>query len=207
MLSTVCRLYDAYADANRVTLLLEVPGVPLSDTSLISNNCDTWYRGPATSNVVPLRRQGEDGRAGPRIEGAAIGVAIDATGATTASLITIPAVPGVGPVVGAGWLAAMLGNVAVGGVTGGLPGALTNAGINEKDALGLVGGVRRGGTLVSTRIPQEDAPRIEALMSRNAVNLRERSEIYHKAGWLAFAPKAATYTADRVGCERALHAR
>jgi hypothetical protein len=207
MLTTVCRLYNAYADANRVILLLEVSGVPLSDTSLISNNCDTWYRCPATSNVVPLRRPGENGRASPRIERAAIGVAIGATAATAASLITILAVPGVGPVVGAGWLAAMLGSMAVGGVTGGLLGALTNAGINEEDAQVLVEGVRRGGTLVSTRVPQEDAPRIEALMSRNAVNLRERSQIYRKAGWLAFDPNARPYTADQVRCERALHAR
>jgi hypothetical protein len=207
MLITVCRLYDAYADANRVILLLEVSGVSRSDTSLISNNCDTWYRGPATSNVVPLRRQGENSGAGPRFEGAAMGAAIGATAATAASLITIIAIPGVGPVVGAGWLAAMLGSMAVGGVTGGLLGALTNAGIDGEDAQVLVEGVRRGGTLVSTRVPQADAPRIEALMSRNAVNLRERSVIYRKAGWLAFDPNASPYTADQVRCERALHAR
>jgi hypothetical protein len=207
MLTTICRLYNIYADADRVVLLLEVSGVPLSDTSLISNNCDTWYRGPAGSNVVPLRRQGEHGSAGLRIEGAPVGAAFGATAATAASFITILALPGVGPVVGAGRLAAMLGSMAVGGLTGGLLGALTNAGINEEDAQVLVEGVRRGGTLVSTRVAQEDAPRVEAMMSRNAVNLRERSVIYRKAGWLAFDPNAAPYTADQVRCERALHAR
>ena len=207
MLTTVCRLYDAYSDANRVILLLEVSGVVLSNTSLISNNSDTWYRGPAAPNVVPLRDQDGNSNAGPRIEGAAIGAAIGATAATAASLITILAVPGVGPVVGAGWLAAMLGSMAVGGVAGGLLGALTNAGINEDEAQVLVEGVRRGGTLVTTRVPQEDVPRIEALMNRNAVNLAERSEIYRKAGWDAFDPKASPYTADQVRCERALHAR
>jgi hypothetical protein len=200
MLITVCRFYDAYDDANRVIFLLKDSGVPPSDTSLISNNCDTWYRGPATSNVVPLRRQGENSGAGPRIEGAAIG-------ATAASLITILAVPGVGPIVGAGSLAAMLGSMAVGGVTRSLLGALTNAGINEDEAQVLVEGVRRGGTLLTTRVPQQDVPRIEALMNRNAVNLSERSEIYRKAGWLAFDPSAPPYTADQVRCERALHAR
>jgi hypothetical protein len=207
MLITVCRLYDAYADANRVVFVLEVAGVPLSDTSMISNNCDTWYRGAEASNVVPLRKRDENSGAGPRIEGAAIGVAIGATAATAASLITIIAVPGVGPVVGAGWLAAMLGSMAVGGVTGGLLGVLTNAGIDEDEAQVLVEGVRRGGTLVTTRVPQEDVPPVEALMNRSAVNLAERSEIYRKAGWLAFDPNAQPYTADQVRCERALHAR
>jgi hypothetical protein len=207
MLTTVGRLYDVYSDANGVILLLEVSGVPLLETSLISNNCDTWYRGPAASNVVPLRRQRENSNAGPGIEGAAIGVAIGATAATAASLVILLAVPGVGPVVGVGWLATMLGGMAAGGASGGLLGALENAGINEKDAQVLVEGVRRGGTLVTTRVPQEDAPRIEALMSRSAVNLAERSELYRKAGWLAFDPNAPPYNADQVRCERVLHAR
>jgi hypothetical protein len=90
----------------------------------------------------------------------------------------------------------MLGSMTAGGVAGGLPGALTNAGINADEAQVLVEGVRRGGTLVSTRVPQEDVPRIEALMNRNAVKLRERSQIYRKAGWLAFDPNARPYTAD-----------
>jgi hypothetical protein len=207
MLTTIYRLYDMYVDADRVVLLLEVSGVPIADTSLISNNCDTWYRGPAGLNVAPLRRQGERGSAGLRIEGAAVGAAIGATVAIAASFVTIFAVPGVGPVVGAGWLAAMLGSMAIGGASRGLLGVLTNAGINEEDAQVLVEGVRRGGTLVSTRVAREDAPRIEALMSRNAVDLRQRSGIYRKAGWLAFDPAAAPYTADQVRCERALHAR
>jgi hypothetical protein len=203
MLTTVFRLYDGYSDANRVVLLLEASGVALSDTSLISNNCDTWYRGPSASNVVPLRKQQENSNAGREIEDAAIG----ATAATAASFVTLLAVPGVGPVVGVGWLATMLGSMAAGGVTGGLLGALTNAAINEQAAQVLVEGVRRGGTLVTTRVPQEDVPRIEALMVRNAVNLGERSQIYRKAGWLGFDPNARPYTAHQVRCERALHAR
>ncbi|MGY3505114.1 hypothetical protein [Bradyrhizobium sp. USDA 4471] len=202
MLTTICRLYDAYADANRAILLLEMSGVPLSGTSLISNNCDAWYRSPARPNVVPLRRQRENGDAGSRIKINAIG----ATAATT-GLVTILAVPGVGPVVGTGWLAAILSSIAIGGVTGGLLGALTNAGIHEVDAQVFVEFVRRGGTLVTTQVPHEDLPRIAALMNRGAVNLEERSELYRKTGWLAFDPGAPPYTADQVRCERALHAR
>jgi hypothetical protein len=56
-------------------------------------------------------------------------------------------------------------------------------------------------------VPQEDVPRVEALMKGSAVNLAERCEIYRKAGSLAFDPDASPYTADQVRCERALHAR
>jgi len=149
MPSTVCRLYDAYADGNRVILFLEIAGVPVSDTSLVSNNCATWYRGAVASNLVPLRKHSESSGAGPRIEDASAGAGVGVTVGTAASLITMLAVPGVGPVVGVSWLAAILGGMAAGGVTGGLLGALTNAGINEEDAQVLVECARRGGTLVA----------------------------------------------------------
>ena len=203
MLITVCRLYDSYADANRVFLLLETVGVPPSETSVISNNSDTWYSARETANVVPVRKEGASNKA----EGAAIGAAIGATAATAASLVTLLAIPGVGAVVGAGWLAAMLGSMAIGGVAGGLLGALTNAGISEEDAQVLVEGVRRGGTVVAARVPQSELPRVEAMMNQSAVNLGERSELYRKSGWQSFDPSAMPYTADQVRSERALHAR
>ncbi|KRQ09108.1 hypothetical protein ACNJX9_12505 [Bradyrhizobium sp. DASA03076] len=204
---TVCRFYDDYADGNRVILSLDIEGGPVSDASLVSNNCDAWYIGAVASNLVPLRKHSETTVAGPSIKDASAGAGGGATVGTAARLITMLVVPGIGPVVGVGWLAAILGGMAAGGVTGGLLSALTNAGINEEGAHVLVEGVRRGGTLVAARAAQEDVPRIEPLMNCRAVNLEERSEIYRKAGWLAFDPKAPPYTADQVRCERALHGR
>src|SRR5258706_1175537 len=198
MLITICRLYDSYTDAHRVVLMLEAAGLPPSETSEISNNSDTWYSAAKTANVVPLR----DGK----VEGAAIGAAIGATAATAASLVTMLAIPGVGAVVGAGWLAAVLGSIAIGGVTGGLLGALTNAGISEEDAQVFVEGVGRGGTLVAARVPQTEVPRVEAMMNQSAVKLQERCELYRKSGWQSFDPNAVPYTADQVRSERALHA-
>jgi hypothetical protein len=206
MLITVCHLYDSYVDANRVVLALEAVGVPPSETSVISNNSDTWYSTPKTVGVIPKREDGARRQADGKVEGAAIGAAIGATAATAASLVTMLAIPGVGAVVGAGWLAAVLGSMAIGGVTGGLLGALTNAGISEEDAQVFVEGVRRGGTLVVARVQQNDLPRIEAMMNQSAVNLQERSDLYRKSGWQSFDPNAAPYSSDQVRSERALHA-
>jgi len=208
MLITICRLYDSYADANRVVIGLEAAGIALSETSLISNNSDTWYRTGKASNVVALRKQGASGDTATigKFEGAAVGVAIGATAATAASLVTMLALPGVGAVVGAGWLAALLGSMAIGGATGGLLGALTNAGISEEDAHVFVEGVRRGGTLVAARVLPTDVPRVEAMMNQSAVKLGERCDLYRKSGWQAFDPSAVPYTADQVRSERALHA-
>src|SRR6195256_470291 len=207
MLITICRLYDSYTDANRVVLMLEAAGLPPSETSVISNNSDTWYSAPKTANVVPLRKGSASRESDGKVEGAAIGAAIGATAAIAASLVTMLAIPGVGAVVGAGWLAAVLGSMAIGGVTGGLLGALTNAGIHEEDAQVFVEGVRRGGTLVAARVPQAELPRTEAMMNQSAVNLEERRDLYRKSGWQSFDPNAVPYTADQVRSERALHTR
>jgi len=205
MLITVCRLYDSYGDANRVVLALEAAGVPPSETSVVSNNSDTWSSAAKTACVTPVRGDSARSAANGKVEGAAIGAAIGAT-AATASLVTMLAIPGVGAVVGAGWLAAALGSMAIGGVTGGLLGALTNAGISEENAQVCVEGVRRGGTLVAARAPQSEVPRVEAMMNQSAVNLGERSDLYRKSGWQSFDPNAVPYTADQVRSERALHA-
>jgi hypothetical protein len=206
MLITVCRLYDSYSDANRVVLMLEAAGLPASQTSVISNNSDTWYSAPKNAGVVPVRKAGTGSDAHGKGEGAILGAAIGATAATAASLITMLAIPGVGAVVGAGWFAALLGSMAIGGVAGGLLGALTNAGISEEDAQVMVEGVRRGGTLVAVRVPQNEVPRTEAMMNQSAVDLGERRELYRKSGWQCFDPNAGPYTADQVRSERALHA-
>jgi hypothetical protein len=205
MLITICRLYDSYADANRVILALEAAGVPPSETSVISNNSDTWYKANKTAGPVPQGKNDRSGEGSGKAERAVLGAAIGATAATAASLVTMLAIPGVGAVVGVGWLAAMLGSMAIGGVAGGLLGALSNAGISEEDAQVFVEGVRRGGTLVAARVPQAQLPQVVPMMNRSAVNLQERSELYRKSGWQSFDPNAGPYTADQVRCERALH--
>jgi hypothetical protein len=185
--------------------MLESAGLSPSETSVISNNSDTWYSAAKTTNVVPLRKDNASRESDGKVEGTAIGAATGPTAATAASLVTMLAIPGV--VVGAGWLAAVLGSMAIGGVAGDLLGALTNAGLHEEDAQVFVEGVRRGGTRVAARVPQAELPRIEAMMNQSAVNLEERRDLYRESGWQSFDPNAAPYTADQVRSERALHTR
>ena len=59
------------------------------------------------------------------------------------------AIPGIGPVVGAGALAAMLGGTAVGASVGALGGALVALGVREDEAAGCEHELQRGGTLVA----------------------------------------------------------
>jgi len=44
MTTTVTRLYDNYADAERAVRRLEDVGVSHSDVSIVANNSENWYR-------------------------------------------------------------------------------------------------------------------------------------------------------------------
>ena len=117
------------------------------------------------------------------------------------------AIPGVGPVVAAGWLAATLAGAAAGGLTGGIVGALTEAGVSKEDADIYAEGLRRGGAVVSARVPDRDAARLQAIMDRSAVNIADRGAAYRQAGWKSFNPTAKPYTAEQIRKERDLYFR
>jgi hypothetical protein len=84
---------------------------------------------------------------------------------------------------------------------------LTEAGVSEQDAQVYAEGVRRGGTLVTVRVPEGDQARVEEILDRSAVNIRDREMAYRKSGWSSFDPDAPPYTADQVRKERDLHRR
>jgi hypothetical protein len=59
--------------------------------------------------------------------------------------------------------------------------------------------------VVSARVPDADAPGLQAIMDRSAVNVRERAVVYRQGGWQAFNAKETPYTADQVRKERELY--
>jgi hypothetical protein len=199
MTATITRLYDDYATASQAVSALESAGVPHSDVSIVSNNSDNWYSNK--SGKVDRDRDGVDDRA----EGAAKGAGIGATVGGVAGLLAglgMLAIPGVGPVVAAGWLVATLTGAAAVGTLGGVVGALTQSGVSEKDAHVYAEGVRRGGTLVSARVPDGDKARYEAILNRSAVNIQTRGDAFRSSGWSGYDPKAPEYTAEQVRAER-----
>jgi hypothetical protein len=202
MTVTVSRLYDSYADAQAAVRGLEAAGIPHSDISIVANNSDNWY---STDKKVDRDRDGVDDRAESAGKGAGIGAGIGGTAGLLAGLGLL-AIPGLGPVVAAGWLAATAVGAAAGAATGGIVGALTEAGISKEDAHVYAEGVRRGGTLVSARVPDADRARADAVLDRSAVNLRDRTAAWQKAGWKTFDPASKPYGADEVRKERQLYA-
>jgi hypothetical protein len=201
MTVTISRLYDNYADAQRAVTGLEAAGVPHSDISIVANNSDNWY---SADRKVDRDADGVDDRA----EGAGKGAGIGAGVGAAAGLLTglgLLAIPGLGPVVAAGWLVSTAAGAAAGAATGGVVGALTQAGVSEEEAPLYAEGVRRGGTLVSARVADADRGRLESILDQSAVNLRDRSSAWRKSGWKSFDPSAKPYGAEDVRRERELY--
>ncbi len=201
MTVTISRLYDSYADAQRAVTSLEAAGVPHSDLSIVANNSDNWYN---ADKKVDRDRDGVDDRAEGAATGAGIGAGLGGAAGLLAGLGLL-AIPGLGPVVAAGWLASTALGATAGAATGGVVGALTQAGISDEEAPLYAEGVRRGGTLVSARVPDADRARFEAILNQSAVNLRDRSAAWQKAGWKSYDPSAQPYGADEVRRERQLY--
>ena len=113
------------------------------------------------------------------------------------------AIPGVGPIVAAGWLIATLTGAGVGAAAGGLVGSLTGAGVSEADAQVHAEGVRRGGTLVTVRTDDSMASTVDAVLDgRTPVDLTTRRSEYEAEGWKAHDPAAPAYTPEQVTTER-----
>ncbi|MGY3239799.1 hypothetical protein ACVWZ4_006761 [Bradyrhizobium sp. USDA 4472] len=202
MTATISRLYDNYSDAERAVTRLESAGVPHSDISIVANNSDNWYG--SRTGKVDRDRDGVDDRAEGAGTGAGIGAGIGSAAGLLAGLGLL-AIPGLGPVVAAGWLASTAAGAAAGAATGGIVGALTQAGVSKEDASRYAEGVRRGGTLVSAKVPDNDRARLDALLHERSVNLQERSSAWQKSGWSDFDAASPPLSPEDIGRERELY--
>ena len=200
MTVTITRLYDSYVSALQAVRDLEAAGVPHKDISIVASNADNWYS--KDRGVNPDRADPASKGAGT---GAGIGGAVGGLAGLLAGLGML-AIPGVGPVVAAGWLVATAAGAATGAAAGGLIGGLTGAGMREEDAHVYSEGVRRGGTVVSARVPDADRPRLEGVLGRHSpVDIQQRGQAYRQAGWQRFDENAPAYTSEQVARERELY--
>ncbi|MDB5454087.1 MAG: hypothetical protein JWO33_2665, partial [Caulobacteraceae bacterium] len=86
---------------------------------------------------------------------------------------------------------------ATGAMTGGMLGALRDSGVSEMDAHALAEGVRRGGAIVSVRVPEDRAAQVEEILIRHGgVEASTRRRDYEAAGWTGFDEKAPRYDPD-----------
>ena len=186
---TVTGLFDSYSEAQHAVERLESAGFASDDISIVSHNDEKESNAGSGAGV-----------------GAGLGAAVGGAGGLLTGL-GVMAIPGVGPVVAAGWLAATLagavGGAVVGGVAGGLIGALTESGVSEDDAHVYAESVRRGGSLVTARVADERAAEADAILAdTNRVDVATRRKLYTEEGWQRFDADADPYTPEEVEHER-----
>lgn len=193
---TITRLYDTYDEAAKAVRALEAAGVPHDDISVVGSGHDDGASGRAEDATAEANA---DSGAGI---GATLGTLVGG-GAGLLAGIGALAIPGVGPVVAAGWLVAALTGAGVGAAAGGLLGSLTGAGVSEEDAHVYAEGVRRGGAMLSARVDEAEAARFEAVLASGGhVDVAARRAEYQAEGWNRFDPAAPAYTASDVRAER-----
>ncbi|KRD64918.1 hypothetical protein IB265_32165 [Ensifer sp. ENS10] len=192
-MKTVSGLFDDYSDAHAAVSALEDRGVPSDDISIVSNNVGDRYSND--SNAA---------------EGAGTGAGLGAAVGGIGGLLTglgVMAIPGVGPVVAAGWLAATAAGAAAGavagGAAGGLIGAMTESGVPEEHAHVYAEGVRRGGAVVTARVDESLYADAQAILRRGSwVDPEQRRAAYLEQGWTRFDEKLDPYTPEEIEKER-----
>jgi hypothetical protein len=183
MTITITRLFDTYDHAGLAVADLDAAGIPQGDISLVANNADD-----RVSSTVPATHATDGAGAG-----ASIGTVLGG-GAGLLAGRGLLAIPGIGPVVAAGWLVATAVGAAVGAVSGGLVGSLVGAGVSEKDAHVYAEGVRRGGTLVTVRAEDVMAATVTGILDRHhPVDAAARGEEYRAEGWSRFDETTQPY--------------
>jgi len=196
---TVTGLYDSYDAAAQTVRDFEAAHIPDSDISIVAHRSDG-------SDVPSEAAHGAATGAGT---GASAGAAIGGGVGLLAGLGLL-AIPGVGPVVAAGWLAATavgaVAGAAAGGATGGLIGSLTADGVSKEHANFYAEGVRRGGSLVTARVDETLFATAEAIMQRHGrIDAVSREKAYRDGGWTEFDEKSVPFTPAEVSRERSLY--
>ena len=195
-MTTVTALYDDMTSAKAAVADLVSAGFRREDISLIANDADKTYASYTTGTY----EEDVDGD-----EGAGFGAIIGALVGFGAMLI-----PGIGPVVAAGPLAAaLLGSgigAAAGAVTGGLTASLVDTGIDEEDAGYFSEGVRRGGVLVVAHVNDEQAERVVTILNTHSpVDIHNRADQWRSSGWTGFTEEATPLPVETIKQERTLY--
>lgn len=117
-------------------------------------------------------------------KGAATGAGVGGVLGLVAGLTSL-AIPGLGPFIAAGPIAATFAGAGIGAVAGGIIGALTHLGVPEHEAHFYAEGVKRGGTLITVHARDERAAQCAATVMRThgAADMETRSDEWRRDGW------------------------
>jgi hypothetical protein len=198
---TIVGSFDSFEEAQEVVRDLQQRGFSRDDISVIANNATGKYSslsaGGGRTDTTTVSETGAN-----TATGAAAGGVLGGAAGLVVGLMGL-AIPGIGPIVAAGPIAAALAGAGVGAVAGGLIGGLTGVGVPEDDASYYAESVRRGGALVTVRADDSRADEAaSAMRDHGAVDIERRAEVWKQQGWTRHDPSATPYTVDQLERER-----
>lgn len=185
-MSVMTKLYDDYATASRAASEVDALSLSGVETSIVGG--ETLREGYAADPYYDSAYAYENPRAvdndtSATATGAGVGAAVGG-GAGLLAGLGIMAIPGIGPLVAAGWLAATAVGAAGGAAAGGAVGALVDVGIDDDDAPVYSEAFRRGQVALSIRFPEDARMAVQSALSRftdhDVADLRSR---YEDDGW------------------------
>jgi hypothetical protein len=178
MAKTVIGLMDNIREAQHVVKDLIARGIERDDIGFMANEKHT------VPDSAHLNESEGSRTASGAFAGAGTGAAVGGIAGLALSLAPL-AIPGIGPILAAGPIAAALTGAGIGAVAGGLIGGLTNLGVPEDEAHYYAEGVRRGGILVTVAADTEAQAdqAAEVMRSHGAIDIDERATEWKKQGW------------------------
>lgn len=178
MAKTVVGLMDNVGEAQDVVRDLVASGIDRGDIGFMANE-----KHAVPSSAALNESEGSQAASGA-LAGAGAGAALGGLGGLLLSVAPL-AIPGIGPIIAAGPIAAALAGAGIGAVAGGLIGGLTNLGVPEEEAHYYAEGVRRGGILVTVAAETDTlADNAAEIMRRHgAVDIDQRATEWKKQGW------------------------
>ena len=152
-------MFYSYAHASAAVNDLRQAGVTDDNLSLISNDADKVYE------MEQMKATLDDAGTGTTV-GGAVGVA----GGLMAGLGVI-AIPGIGPLIAAGWLTTALAGLVTGSVIGATAGSLFSLWegetVSREEADRYAEHIRQGGSLVSVRGDDLEPEQVQAILNRH----------------------------------------
>jgi len=199
---TIVGSFDSFEEAQEVLHDLQQRGFSRDDISVIANNVTGRY---SSESAGVGQSRGVSDTGASTATGAAAGGVLGGAAGLVVGLMGL-AIPGIGPIVAAGPIAAALAGAGVGAIAGGLIGGLTGVGVSEDDAAYYAESVRRGGALVTVRADDSRADEAASVMrNHGAVDIERRVEQWKQQGWTGHDPTAKPYTVDQLERERSTY--
>lgn len=197
MATNVVGLFESWNEAQNVVRDLVNSGISRDDISIVANDAAGAYSEREVGGTQAAEGA-TSGAVGGGMVGGVLGLLVG---------LGALAIPGIGPVIAAGPLAAALGSAGAGALvgagagaaTGGLLGGLVGLGIPDEDAEVYAEGIRRGGALVAVNTSDDRVDSVAMIMQQhNVIDIDERASQWRSSGWTGFDANAQPYTSHEI---------